>query len=108
MMATAYAILIIFILAYVVFDIVYEIQMWKLRAKATRLFEVFEHAYKTENDLLVKLNTQFARAIVGTGIQFDKCAYECIHCGAEGDAEEFKHSEGCIYVAAKEWLEEKK
>ena len=59
-------------------------------------------------NLLLMRCRQFARAIVGTGIQFDKCAYECIHCGAEGDAEDFEHNEGCIYLAAKEWLEEKK
>ena len=59
-------------------------------------------------NLLLMRCRQFARAIVGTGIQFDKCAYECIHCGAEGDTEELEHNEGCIYLAAKEWLEEKK
>lgn len=108
MMATAYAILIIFILAYVVFDIVYEIQMRKLRKRSNALHEQIEDAYSIENDLLVKLNTQFARAIVQTGIRFDTCAYDCLHCGAEGDTEEFEHNEGCIYVAAKEWLEERK
>ena len=59
-------------------------------------------------NLLLMRSRQFARAIVKTGIHFDKCAYDCIHCGAEGDTEEFDHNEGCIYLAAREWLEERK
>jgi len=59
-------------------------------------------------NLLLMRTRQFARAIVKTGIQFNDCAYDCIHCDIQGDTEEIKHEEGCIYVIAKKWLEEKK